>query len=52
MTRTEIENRINALKREDFLINMSDFLTIDERTRSYQIGQEIIRLEKELKEMN
>lgn len=52
MTRTEIENRINELKRENFYINMSDFLTIEERNRSYEIGQEIIRLEKELKNMN
>lgn len=52
MTRTEIENKINELKRENFYINMSDFLTIEERSRSYEIGQEIIRLEKELKNMN
>lgn len=52
MTRVEMVNRINELKREDFLINMSDFLTIDERTRIHEISNEIIVLEKELKKMN
>lgn len=52
MTRVEMVNKINELKREDFLINMNDFLTIDERTRIHEISKEIITLEKELKKMN
>jgi hypothetical protein len=44
-----IERRINELKREEFLINISDILSIDERNRVNEIDREIRELEAQLK---
>lgn len=44
-----IERRINELKREEFLINISDILSIDERNRANEIDREIRELEAQLK---
>ena len=44
-----IERRINELKREEFLINISDKRSIDERNRANEIDREIRELEAQLK---
>lgn len=44
-----IERRINELKREEFLINISDILSVDERNRVNEITKEIRELEAQLK---
>lgn len=51
MTRTEIEERIAKLEREDFLINMADFLTVSERNRLIEISREVKELREELKKL-
>lgn len=51
MTKAEIEKRIAELEREDFLINMADFLTIAERNRLIAIKREVKELREELKNL-
>lgn len=44
-----IESRINELKREEFLIYISDILSPAERNRVNEIDREIRELEAQLK---